>query len=569
MSPQSRGREFPHTLTFDPRANTLPPPLELGGEPGPLFLVLDVASDRRWAAEAAIALASGWARAGRRVVLADLHFEEPVLHEHTGEANADGIVDIFLYGASLARSARPVPGHAFYLIPAGTYTPDAGAVFRHARWSKLVAGFRDANASLLLFVRGDAPDVDALMEWAEEAIVLGEEARAAALLDDLPAGVAVRAIVAPPVIEALPDPDSTLEYGLDIHVAPAIPVADMVSEAAETDTFDSVEASASAEDDVVTRVYEISTDDVGAPAPSVAGYKTSAPLEAPPSVSGTAADEVGAPADAQLNGPRAEDDTRWIEPATPARMGPRSRRSRRRGGTPPVVWVLLGIAGLAAAGYLVAASDLFENRRDVSAADDTRVDTATAAPAAAAARPAPPPAPVPRGAPLHYAVQVKAFTSLPAAREQVLAEQRRFADAPFYISPERVQGILYYKVLAGLPADSTAATALRQRLVDVGAIDPDDATGSWNLIQYAPLAFHLGEFPTREAAVDRADSLLAQGIPSYPVTVLYSDGTERWRLYGGAFRERGRADGMRELLNGAGVQAELLERVGQPVAAAR
>ncbi|HEX6911475.1 MAG TPA: hypothetical protein VF142_13810, partial [Longimicrobium sp.] len=96
---------------FDPSFERLPG--SVSGEtaaPGPVLLVFDRGADRDWAADAAVALATGWHAAGRRTVLADLCLEDPFLNERIGMPNQEGVVDIFLYGASLARSARAVPG---------------------------------------------------------------------------------------------------------------------------------------------------------------------------------------------------------------------------------------------------------------------------------------------------------------------------------------------------------------------------------------------------------------------------------------------------------------------------
>ncbi len=96
---------------FDPSFERLPS--SVGGDtaaPGPVLLVFDRGADREWAADAAVALATGWHAAGRRTVLADLCLEDPFLNERIGMPNQEGVVDIFLYGASLARSARAVPG---------------------------------------------------------------------------------------------------------------------------------------------------------------------------------------------------------------------------------------------------------------------------------------------------------------------------------------------------------------------------------------------------------------------------------------------------------------------------
>ncbi|HEX7238675.1 MAG TPA: hypothetical protein VF263_00300, partial [Longimicrobiaceae bacterium] len=191
-----RGPELPAATPFDPGADPLPPGLEWdAARPDPFVLLVDAAADRTWAADAAVAVATAWARAGRRVVLADLHLEEPVVHDRVGEPNLDGVVDVFLYGASLARTARPVPGRGFYLISAGTYTEEPETVLLHPRWPRVVSGFADAHASLLLFVPADAPGLEVLGSGAGAVIVLGEAG--AALRERLPAEARVRAVVAP------------------------------------------------------------------------------------------------------------------------------------------------------------------------------------------------------------------------------------------------------------------------------------------------------------------------------------------------------------------------------------
>ncbi|MDP9348328.1 MAG: hypothetical protein M3P24_04185, partial [Gemmatimonadota bacterium] len=81
----SGGPEVPSTTFFDPASSSLPDALAWSMEhPETVVLLLDASADREWAADVAVALASAWARAGRRVVLADLHLENPVLHERMG-----------------------------------------------------------------------------------------------------------------------------------------------------------------------------------------------------------------------------------------------------------------------------------------------------------------------------------------------------------------------------------------------------------------------------------------------------------------------------------------------------
>src|SRR5690606_11856608 len=61
----------------------------------------------------------------------------------------------------------------FYLIPAGTYAPDLEEIYNHPRWRKLVAGFKDTDATLLLFTPAESADLRALSRWASEAIIIG------------------------------------------------------------------------------------------------------------------------------------------------------------------------------------------------------------------------------------------------------------------------------------------------------------------------------------------------------------------------------------------------------------
>ncbi|HWK90549.1 MAG TPA: hypothetical protein VNP72_11240, partial [Longimicrobium sp.] len=191
---------LPAPTFFDPSFERLPAPVaaETNAE-GPVLLVFDPHADREWLADAAVALATGWQATGRRTVLADLSLEDPFLGDRIGMPSQEGIVDIFLYGASLARSARVVPGRGFVLLSAGTYTEDTVAILRHPRWEQLLSGFRSTGAALLLFVPADAPGLDAIAARAGEAILLGGEAvaRDAALPLAL-AGVRVRAHLAPP-----------------------------------------------------------------------------------------------------------------------------------------------------------------------------------------------------------------------------------------------------------------------------------------------------------------------------------------------------------------------------------
>lgn len=477
---------LPLPLQYDPALTASSP---IRGEPGTVVLLVAGQADREWAAAAAVGLAGAWARDGRRVVLADLHLENPLLHEVTGNRNLEGVVDVFLYGASIARSARPVAGQGFFLIPAGTYEPDAEAIYHHPRWPKIVAGFRDASATLVLFVPSTSADVAAVSEWVDRVVLLGEPGT----------GGAVGALASRGV-----EPGAMLVSGRGEGGSSRGGAGSARGEAAVRDPW------------------------------------------AEP-----AADAAGAAATGGVTAP--------VGPRPPERAGeiaipPAPRRARRgsRRGVYTVLLVLAAAALVALAGYLLA-----RYRPDL-------VPWAAGGAAPAEAAPAGEAGPVASrlGDPLPYSVQVKAFTALPAAMAQVREERERFGSQPFYVSPEEIQGVLYFKVLAGLVADTTEATRLRAELVTAGSVEEEEAVGSWSLIQFTPLAFDLGEFPSDSLAAAREDSLAMKAIPAYRVAVPYSDGTHRWQLYAGAYRDSLSAEAMRQRLVAAGMEPRLVARIG-------
>jgi hypothetical protein len=453
------------TIRYTPGSASVPEPLVATPDfPGAVVLLLAGAQERDWAARTAVDLASAWAGSGRRVVLADLHLEDPFLHETVGEENLEGVVDVFLYGASLARSARPLRGHGFHLVTAGTYTDDADAVHRHPRWSKLIEGFRGAQASFVLFAPAESEVARELGRHATDALLL---AAAEEVADALPDGVRRHPPLAPP--------------------APAA-----------------------------------ASDEAGDEA---------APAAAPP------AEVRNDPGDVEL-------------------PPPPPRRRRIRGGVSPFVWVVIILAALVFAALLVASErpEIFDPLRERLSGLGGEVTQPLAVPASRRA--------VATGDTLAYSVQLKAYNSLRAARQQLAVEQRRHRDVPLVISPELVSDILYYKLYAGMTPDTSEAVRLRQRLVAAGSLDENDALGSWPLIHDTSLTFLLREEREREVALARADSLTERGVPAYAVRLPYTDGSSRWRVYGGSFGDTLRAEGMRRLLEDAGLTAELVVRLG-------
>jgi len=464
------GTYGPPAVHFRPNEEGLPPPLDRPPEDdGTAILLVASEGSDDWGADAAVAIATEWAGGGRRVVLLDLHLESPVLHDRAGVENLEGAVDIFLYGASLARSARLIEDGGFYLISAGTFTSDPGAICRSARWQKLVDGFREANAVLLVFAPGDA-DRAALETWIPHTVVIGQG----------PTGTG-----RPPYVKLLRDrPTSAV-------AAPA----------------------------------------VGA--------------------EGIAVDHAAAPPD---------EPSRAVEPDLPPPAGVSARRRRKTGRQVPLLlWILLAIVILAG-----AAATLWYLRPDLFPLPGQEGAEATAG-AAAYGEEGPESVPFQgelMAVPLPVSVQVRTYSSLRSANDDVDQASRRDRETDFFVAPEVVEGALYYKVFAGAFADTAAAAVVRDRLVERGIADAEEALGGWSLVRSVPFAFDLGQFSSRAEAGRRADALLEHGVPAYAVPLTYTDGGQRWQLYGGAYPGEEQAAGMQRLLDEARVTASLVERVG-------
>ena len=503
--PAGAPESIPSPTFFDPSFERLPAPVSGDtAAPGPVLLVFDRTADRDWAADAAVALATGWHAAGRRTVLADLCLDDPFLNERIGMPNQEGIVDIFLYGASLARSARAVPGRGFYLISAGTYTPEPGAVLRNPRWDKIVGGFRDNQAALLLFVPSDAPELPALRRWVSQAVLLGGADGAGPLPDG---GFSVRAWLAPP----RRDGD---------RAAAAAP-----RPASPADRF---------------------------PEPEPV-----APWNAPP---GTRAElnVVPPPAEGAAAIPPSEipvPEADWEREAAP----------KKKRAVSPLLLVLLLLAVVAALLFLGPQYiSGFPNLLGGSTRAREAAPAPRAAPRAAAAVPAGPVTAA--GTALPYSVHVAGFQSWDDASEFAGDVSQRFTEAQFMIVPELRQGITYWMVLAGMAGDTTAVLALRDRLVAEKVADEESVGGRHDLIQRRPLAYEVGEYRSAAQARARADSLTGRAIPAYVAAVPYSDGSERWKVYAGAYRDTASAAPMRELLKGGNLPEKLVERTGRPPA---
>jgi hypothetical protein len=164
-----------------------------------------------------------------------------------------------------------------------------------------------------------------------------------------------------------------------------------------------------------------------------------------------------------------------------------------------------------------------------------------------------------------YSVSVTAFPTLEAALEEVVTNREKAPSVDFFVSPEDIQGVLYYRVLAGMLHDTESANQLRDELLEAGVIKASDTGSAWTTLLSTPLAFDLGLFQSQEEASAQIELLTGQGIPAYAAAIPFNDGSSRWEVYAGAYRDPSEAERMKQALLTAGVKSALVSRVGPPV----
>lgn len=452
MSPEAR----PSAVPFDPGSSELPPGLgPVLADPDTPILLLVAAEADDGAARLAIGLAESRAREGRETVLADADLDAPRLHRLLDVSNLEGLVDVFLFGASLPRvSVRPQT-HSFEFAPAGAYAPDPAEVLQSARWDRIAEDVAAADAVLFVFVPAAAAGVRELSRRVGSAVVLGDDRsaeRAAARLDP-----SCR------IIAVVQRPDRIAPEKLAAQAGPA--------SAGAATIFDGPELT----EPVVIRAQ---------------------------------------------------------------------KRERRTSPLLPVLLVLM----FAAAGWL-GYQEFFAAR----SGDRVAMDPVAAADVAP-----------PRGAlmetPLPFSVAVEVHQDLAAATDRVRRLSEAEPGVSFQLAPVSVNGVLYYRLLAGSLPDREAGEALMQRLVDAGHKSGMD---DW-AVRPTTHAFDLGEYETETAARARVDALATDGIPAYSVPQRYETGQLEYRVYGGAYVNEAEAAVMEQLLENAGEEVRLVERTGEP-----
>lgn len=111
----------------------------------------------------------------RRVALGDLIGEAPPIQALVRGDDPHGLVDSFLYGVSLSKIAQQVPDSGeLFVMPTGTGPVDYEELFGQDRWRRLIAGFREVGALLILAAPADAPMVHALVDVSDGAVIVGD-----------------------------------------------------------------------------------------------------------------------------------------------------------------------------------------------------------------------------------------------------------------------------------------------------------------------------------------------------------------------------------------------------------
>ena len=186
-----------------------------------------------------------------------------------------------------------------------------------------------------------------------------------------------------------------------------------------------------------------------------------------------------------------------------------------------------------------------------------------AGPGAARETGAPPPA-AERAASLEetvlaYSVAIASFGSLEEARDR----QRQLAGAGplLYTAPTLVRGSVYYRLFAGMLIDRAEARSLLSLLVDEGI---KGAVRDWD-VRPTALAFFFGTYPTRREADLAIEGLLRRDIPAYRVPAATGGVASGYHVYAGGYETAAEARFLQEQITGAGLDPELVERVGLPV----
>jgi hypothetical protein len=136
--------------------------------------VIVVGVDPAATAETALGIARVQA-VHRRVALGDLLGEAEPLQSLVQGEDSHGLVDSFVYGVSLSKIARQVPDAGeLFIMPTGTGPVEYEELFPNPRWRRLIAGFREVGALLIIAAPANAPRVHDLIDASDGVVIVGD-----------------------------------------------------------------------------------------------------------------------------------------------------------------------------------------------------------------------------------------------------------------------------------------------------------------------------------------------------------------------------------------------------------
>jgi hypothetical protein len=504
---------WPEAVPFDPDGDTALNELRKHFDPAALpSAVLLVSArnlrDSTWAPKAARGLARALG-SSRTVVLVDLDFEQPALHGLIGTANAEGVADALLFGASLERVTLQPAGEPFEFVPAGAFAPEPEQLMAHPGWSRLLTELSARNALLLAWAPLGAPGLDEFAARVSSVVILADDPDITPTVALLPDAIRVEGVIKPPPPPPPPPPPAP----------PPTPVATPEATGATTvpaqaglasSAMDWLDAEAEAGDRV-----RLPKDE--AREALMAELKARQPL--------TPADEP-------------PQTTAGPPPSSRPVAEPEAGESRRR-----LLWTVAILAVAVVLSWF--GGQLLAGGRRTPVASS--MDTGT------------PAEPQPAGDILGFSVAIESYDRLAEAMARGDSLGVAEPGVLFYIVPIQVDSATFYRVMAGPMADSVTADATMHALVARGlklSASPGD-------VRSTPLAFEIGRYDLKEDAVNRMTVLKSQGIPSYVVEVPYTRGPARYHVYSGAYFGPSEAAHMRTILRQAGLQDTLVLRVGR------
>lgn len=147
----------------------------------PVAAVVVAGPDVDSAAHLALGLAAGQS-GRRRVAVADLTGEATPIANLIPDQDPHGLGDTFDFGVSLNRVARQLDREGrLFVIPAGTEAALRPGQPINDRWRRIVDGFRDVGALLLLVGPSSAPGIAELIRRTDGVVAAGDDIETSAL----------------------------------------------------------------------------------------------------------------------------------------------------------------------------------------------------------------------------------------------------------------------------------------------------------------------------------------------------------------------------------------------------